>query len=255
MRAHRLGSNGLAQRTNPLTAEARLTRTTLATALLVALGIAVPVHAATFTVRSAADSGPGTLRQAVLDANATGGGHSGGHQNIKFALPAGGTITLTRCLIALTGCRPGIEGADDQRQSPVADFRMRRGWQLTLSATTLDDLARDDATNFYDEVGGAIRVGALPAPAIAAEFSASLDAARHEAQAEAIRDNAPRAARRASLRALRSLQSRQQPSLPAAQSLILDCFASIMSPCSTIGPMRRTCPFLSVCSFQVAPTA
>ncbi len=223
MRAHRLGSDGLARRTGPLTAEARLTQTALAAALMVALGIAAPVHAANFTVRSAADSGPGTLRQAVLDANA----NSGGHQNIKFALPAGSTITLTSGQIALTGPDitmqgPGLDALTISGNHHSRIFDVEAG-SLTLTDMTLrDGLALGDATNFYDEVGGAIRVGALPAAMSAAEFSASLDAARHEAQAEATRDNQPRAARRASLRALRSLQSRQQPSISAAQSLILD---------------------------------
>jgi len=47
----------------------------LAAAILCALGVVATAHAATFEVHSAADSGPDTLRQAVLDANATAGPH------------------------------------------------------------------------------------------------------------------------------------------------------------------------------------
>ncbi len=189
MRAHRLGSNGSAQRTSSLTAQARLTRTALATALLVALGIAAPAHAANFTVRSAADSGPDTLRQAVLDANATGGGH----HNIHFALPAGSTITLTSGQIALTSGQIALTGPDITMQGPGQNaltisgnhqsriFDVEAG-SLTLSDMTLrDGLAQGDATNFYDQVGGAIRVGALPPPMIPAQFSARLAEAQRQA--------------------------------------------------------------------------
>ena len=43
------------------------------------------LSAATFTVTSTANSGPGTLRQAILDANA-----SPGTDTINFNLPGGG---------------------------------------------------------------------------------------------------------------------------------------------------------------------
>ncbi|MDX1997023.1 MAG: right-handed parallel beta-helix repeat-containing protein [Thermoanaerobaculia bacterium] len=54
-------------------------------ALLLAF-LALPVEAATFTVTSAAYQGPGTLRQALLDAQTAGGG---GHR-IEFAIPGTG---------------------------------------------------------------------------------------------------------------------------------------------------------------------
>src|SRR5262244_1177599 len=63
------------------------------------LFLAVPLSAATFTVTNTADSGPGSLRQAILDANA-----NAGEDTIAFAIPGGGvhTIQPTSPLPAIT---------------------------------------------------------------------------------------------------------------------------------------------------------
>jgi len=50
---------------------------------------AVPAAGATFTVTTAGDSGPGSLRQALLDANAQAGSH-----RIVFAIPGAGVHTI-----------------------------------------------------------------------------------------------------------------------------------------------------------------
>jgi hypothetical protein len=64
-------------------------RTALAT-LLGALALAhLPAQAATFTVSTTADSGAGSLRQAITDANAAAGADT-----IVFAAGANGTITV-----------------------------------------------------------------------------------------------------------------------------------------------------------------
>jgi hypothetical protein len=67
-------------------------------ALLVAL-FAVPALAATFTVTNSADSGAGSFRQALLDANA-----AVGPDTIAFSIPGAGvhTITLTSLLPLIT---------------------------------------------------------------------------------------------------------------------------------------------------------
>ena len=57
--------------------------------ILLAL-VGAGVQAATFTVTNLNDSGPGSLRQAVLNANATGGADT-----IQFQAGLVGTITLT----------------------------------------------------------------------------------------------------------------------------------------------------------------
>ena len=105
MRAKHLGSNGLVHRRASLTKQATPARTALAVALLLALGITTPAYATNYVVSDAGDSGPGTLRQAVLDANAATGPHT-----ISFSLPAGSTITLTAGQLALTGPDGTIQG-------------------------------------------------------------------------------------------------------------------------------------------------
>jgi len=66
---------------------------------LVAAGAARPAAAATITVDTTADSGAGSLRQAILDNNAGAGGNT-----IAFLIPASGlqTITLASPLPAIT---------------------------------------------------------------------------------------------------------------------------------------------------------
>lgn len=73
----------------------RFTRTLTS---LAALSLASLTHAATFTVTSTADSGPGTLRQAIADANA-----AAGSDEIAFAIPGAGPH-----VIQLAGSLPVI---------------------------------------------------------------------------------------------------------------------------------------------------
>ena len=60
---------------------------------VLALAAATPASAATFTVLDTGDAGPGSLRQAILDANA-----SPGADTIVFAPAVQGTILLTASL-------------------------------------------------------------------------------------------------------------------------------------------------------------
>jgi len=55
--------------------------------LLLAAG---PLGAATFTVTTTADSGAGSLRQAITDANSSAGPHT-----IQFAIPGSGVHTIS----------------------------------------------------------------------------------------------------------------------------------------------------------------
>src|SRR6478672_4621538 len=78
----------------------RIRRTTLAVALSVTVaGIAGVARAATFTVTTAADSGVGSLRQAILDANGAAGADT-----IAFNITGGGvhTIALATALPAIS---------------------------------------------------------------------------------------------------------------------------------------------------------
>src|SRR5689334_19716773 len=63
-------------------------------ALLLCLAAIFPANAATFTVTSTADSGAGSLRQAILDANAS----VGTADTINFNTPPAGAKTITPTL-------------------------------------------------------------------------------------------------------------------------------------------------------------
>jgi len=76
-----------------------------ALALVVALGSAA-VRGDTFTVTSTADSGAGTLRQAILDANA-----NPGEDRIEFAIPEGDCSAAGVCTIDLITAPDAIDGA------------------------------------------------------------------------------------------------------------------------------------------------
>ncbi|HUF08750.1 MAG TPA: hypothetical protein VMO47_05475, partial [Rhodothermales bacterium] len=68
---------------------ARPTLRALRSVLLLGLGWACAAPAATFTVTTADDSGPGSLRQALLDANAAAGA-----DQIVFDIPGAGPHTI-----------------------------------------------------------------------------------------------------------------------------------------------------------------
>ena len=63
--------------------------------------LTIPLSADTFTVTHTDDSGPGSLRQAILDANATAGADT-----IEFNIPGAGVHTITP-----TTALPGITDA------------------------------------------------------------------------------------------------------------------------------------------------
>ena len=74
---------------------------------LCSLVVSFPVFAATFIVSSAADSGPGTLRQAILDANAL----PAGPHTIRFAIGTSAqVINLLTALPPLTAANTIIDG-------------------------------------------------------------------------------------------------------------------------------------------------
>jgi len=123
---------------------ARLTLLLLAALCFAALRSA-PVRAVTFTVTTVADTGPGSLRDAILQANAQPGADT-----ITFAVT--GTITLASTLPAiadtLTIQGPGAASLSVSGGNMIRLLQVNAGAQLTLEGLTL--------TQGRDTAGGAI---------------------------------------------------------------------------------------------------
>lgn len=116
----------------------------VSTLILMAAGTA---HAATFTVTSIADSGPGSLRAAMESAYAT----TGAPHTIDFSLPAGSVIELDSTLPLAVGQTLSIGGSSGNR--PTIDGRgLHRLFVAgSNSALTLHDLV---LRNGFTNVGG-----------------------------------------------------------------------------------------------------
>ncbi|HEY6940912.1 right-handed parallel beta-helix repeat-containing protein [Dokdonella sp.] len=90
---------------------------------------AIPAAATTFSVTSTDDSGPGTLRQAILDANANAGADT-----IAFAIPGSGvhTISPTSSLPSITGPLL-IDGYSQPGSQPNGNTPAQGGLDGTLA--------------------------------------------------------------------------------------------------------------------------
>lgn len=100
-------------------------------------------QAATFTVTSTADSGTGSLRQAIFDANAANGADT-----ITFAIPGSGPHTIT-----LATQFPGISGAlvIDGFSQPGSLGNTRSPDEGGLNAVLMIELVGNGQTAFYTE--------------------------------------------------------------------------------------------------------
>lgn len=87
---------------------------------ILALLLAAQAHAATFTVTSTADSGTGSLRQAIADVNAHAATFEAHAIRFDAAFPQSGTIQLLSALPALTKYMVEIDG---NGRGPVLDGR------------------------------------------------------------------------------------------------------------------------------------
>lgn len=126
--------------------------------LLVGMALAIApvrvVYAATITVTSPLDSGPNTLRQAIIDAN------SGDTIDFSLALPNTITLTSGELLIDknLTITGPGwtlaISGNNASRV-----FRIGSSATVTITELTITDGYSGD--NFFDSGGGIYNEGTL----------------------------------------------------------------------------------------------
>lgn len=135
-------------------------RTALSIALLLALGIATPAYATVFVVSNTGDSGPGTLRQAILDANAAAGPHT-----INFALTTPATIGVASGDMEFTGQDVTIQGPGRDQLTITGNhksriFAVQGSGTVTINNLTLrDGFAQGDDSNQIEQRGGAILVG------------------------------------------------------------------------------------------------
>ncbi len=127
-------------------------------AVLLSLALPISLGAATFTVTNNAASGPGTLRQAILDANAAAGADT-----IAFNLSGGTTISPTNELPALTDSvtidattQPGYSGIPIiQLSGAVASGNPVTGFRIA----TNDCVIRGLAINSFNNSGVSITNG------------------------------------------------------------------------------------------------
>ena len=94
------------------------------------------VQSATFVVSSTADSGPGSLREAILSANAASG-------DDNIAITINGTILLSSPLPEITGntaiSGPGLQLLSVSGNNAVPVFALRGGTTNTLSGLTVSE--------------------------------------------------------------------------------------------------------------------
>ncbi len=109
---------------------------TLTSLWLLAAGSMTLVYADTYTVTNTNPSGPGSLRQAIIDANS-----NAGHDTIDFGIT--GTIVLTGALPAigddLTITGPGVEQLAVSGANAHRVFSITTGVAVTITAVTVRD--------------------------------------------------------------------------------------------------------------------
>ena len=109
-----------------------------ASVVMAVVVLASPAWAATYTVTNNADSGAGSLRQAIIDANTT----TGVADTINFSLGSSATITLTSPLPPITdGAGLTIDGGSADitisGDNKYRVFEVGSGAKLTLSNLTV----------------------------------------------------------------------------------------------------------------------
>jgi hypothetical protein len=132
--------------------------------IAIAFFVLIPpsLKAATFTVTNTADSGAGSLRQAIIDANDAAGG---GLHSIDFTAAAAGTITLSSALPLITssvtidgGSSVTVDGASAHRA-----FFADTGSNVTIENLTIQNTlgqGGDDADGAFSAGGGGGGLGA-----------------------------------------------------------------------------------------------
>jgi hypothetical protein len=128
--------------------------------VLLIVGVASRIPAASFVVTNLADAGPGTLRQAILQANTTPGDNS-------ISITTNGTITLVTELPAITNnlviTGPGTNLLTISGSSQVRVFYLEAGTTNFISDLTIADglAAGDTMSGNYTNASGIANTGSL----------------------------------------------------------------------------------------------
>src|SRR5215213_1171433 len=122
----------------PLAALLIMAAALAASVVMAVVVLASPAWAATYTVTNNADSGAGSLRQAIIDANTT----TGVADTINFNLGSAATITLTSAQLPTITDEAGltIDGGSANitvSGRAVGVFRVASGAKLTLNNLTV----------------------------------------------------------------------------------------------------------------------
>jgi hypothetical protein len=127
------------------------------TILVGCLFVALPVSAATFTVTTTADSGPGSLRQAILDSNANGNGEL---DTINFNIPGAGPHVIARTT-ALPDVRSSItiDGYTQPGATPNTRTPAQGGLdtQLRIVVSGQNGLSGSVGLNFENQAASGTR--------------------------------------------------------------------------------------------------
>jgi hypothetical protein len=117
-----------------------------------ALGASATAHAADFTVTNLNDAGTGSLRQAILDANAAAGA-----DRVLFQSGLSGTITLTSGVLTIDGALQVLgPGSSQLAINGNGATRIIYSYPATPQPVAISGLT---LTNGVAPTGGAIRVG------------------------------------------------------------------------------------------------
>jgi len=131
-----------------------------ASVVMAVVVLASPAWAATYTVTNNADSGAGSLRQAIIDANTT----TGVADTINFELGSAASIPLTSAQLPTIADGAGltIDGGsaniEINGQNTYRVFEVGNGAKLTLSNLTVVHGAPDGPGGAISNSGGTLEV-------------------------------------------------------------------------------------------------
>ena len=120
-----------------------------ASVAIAAVVLASPAWAATYTVTNNADSGAGSLRQAIIDANAT----TGVEDTINFSLGSSATITLTSAQLPTITDGAGLTIDGGSADITISGDNKYRVFEVSGAKLTLNNLTVADGGGVFAGAG------------------------------------------------------------------------------------------------------